>query len=274
MITEQLLAPQSIVVVGGSNDTHKPGGAVLRNILEGDFQGEIYVTNLKESEVQGIKSYKDPAELPQVDLAIIAIAARFIPETVEILAGQKGTKAFIILSAGFSEEGPEGKLLEQKVVDTINRAGASLIGPNCIGVLTPHYHGVFTKPVPRLEAMGCDFISGSGATACFIMEAGIPNGLTFSRVFSVGNSAQTGVEELLRFMDESYIPGVSSPVKLLLYREYLEAGNAVEACLLTDQERMQDRSSESRILGSRQQGCIFPYRGAGKRRCGRGCAFP
>ena len=215
MITEQLVNPRSIVVIGGSNDIQKPGGKVLKNLIDGKFRGDLYVTNLKESKVQGIRSYRDPSELPEVDLAIIAIAARLIPETVDILARQKNTKAFIILSAGFSEESPEGNILEEKIVETINSVDGSLIGPNCIGVLTPEYHGVFTKPIPKLDLYGCDFISGSGATACFIMETGIPKGLPFARVFSVGNSAHMGVEDILKYMDETFIPGKSPKVKLL-----------------------------------------------------------
>jgi acyl-CoA synthetase (NDP forming) len=215
MITPQLIDPASIVVIGGSNDVQKPGGAVLRNLIEGKYKGKLYVTNLKEPLVQGIETCNDPSLLPDVDLAIIAIAAKYVPDTVELLCSQKNTRAFIILSAGFSEENAEGKLLEQKVVDTVNRHGASLIGPNCVGVLTPHYHGVFTKPIPKLETGGCDFISGSGATACFIMEAGIPNGLTFASLFSVGNSAQMGVEEVLQYLDETFDPVKSSRVKLI-----------------------------------------------------------
>ena len=215
MINPQLINPKSIVVIGGSNDLQKPGGAVLRNLIDGGFKGNLYVTNLKEPEVQGIKSFNDPALLPEVDLAIIAIAAKFIPDTVELLATQKNTRAFIILSAGFSEENAEGKVLEQKVLNSIDKVGGALIGPNCIGVLTPSYQGIFTKPIPRLDTKGCDFISGSGATACFIMEAGIPNGLTFASVFSVGNSAQIGVEDVLQYLDETFDPEKSSRVKLI-----------------------------------------------------------
>ncbi len=215
MIHPSLLNPKSIVVIGGSNDTSKPGGAVLRNLIEGRFEGPLYVTNLKETEVQGIKSFRDPAQLPEVDLAIIAIAAKYIPDTVELLATQKSTRGFIILSAGFSEESAAGKELEKRVVEIIDRSGGSLIGPNCIGVLTPAYPGVFTQPIPKLDPKGCDFISGSGATAVFIISAGIPNGLTFSQVFSVGNSAQLGVEEVLEHLDETFDPETSSRVKLL-----------------------------------------------------------
>jgi acetyltransferase len=218
MITKQLTHPHSIVVVGGSNDIHKPGGKVLKNLIDGGFQGDLYVMNPKEDEVQGIKSYKNPDEMPDVDLAILAIAAKYTPDTVEYLSKNKNTRAFIVLSAGFSEESSEGKVLEDKLVEIVNGVNGSLIGPNCIGVLTPQYHGVFTMPIPELDPKGCDFISGSGATACFIMEAGIPKGLRFNNVYSVVNSPQMGVEEVLKHMDENFDPVTDSHVKLL----YLE----------------------------------------------------
>jgi len=217
MITKQLTHPESIVVVGGSNDIQKPGGKILKNIVDGGFNGDLFVLNPKEDLIQGIKSYRDPEELPQVDLAIIAIAAKYTPEIVDFLAHKRKTRAFIIISAGFSEESEEGRFLEDKVVKTVNEVGGSLIGPNCVGVLTPQHHSVFTKPIPKLDKKGCDFISGSGATACFIMEAGIPKGLTFSNVFSVGNSAQMGVEDILKHMDENFDPENDSHIKLLYF---------------------------------------------------------
>lgn len=215
MINEQLLNPSGIVVVGGSDDIQKPGGKVLRNLLDGDFKGRLYVVNPKVDEVQGVKSYRKVDDLPQVDCAILAIAAKYCPDAVEVLAKQKGTKAFIILSAGFSEENAEGAALESRIVDTVNSVGGALIGPNCIGVLTTHYNGVFTTPIPALDPRGVDLISGSGATALFIMDAGMQKGVKFSSVFSVGNSAQLGVEEVLEYLDESFDSEKSSRVKLL-----------------------------------------------------------
>jgi len=215
MINQQLLNPKSIVVVGGSDDIHKPGGKVLKNLLDGDFKGDLYVANPKMDEVQGVKSFKDINNLPEVDLAIIAIAAKFCPMTVELLAKQKNTRAFIILSAGFSEENEEGAKLEKQVVDTINSVNGCLIGPNCVGVLNPNHNGIFTTPIPTLDPQGVDFISGSGATAVFIMESGVPKGLKFASVYSVGNSAQMGVEEVMQYLDESFDPETSSKVKLL-----------------------------------------------------------
>ncbi len=212
---DQLINPASIVVVGASNDTTKPGGKILKNILDGGFQGELYVSNPKEDEVQGVKSFRDITLMPSVDLAVIAIAAKHTPGVVEHLTKEKGTRAFVIISAGFSEESVEGKEIEEKIVELINNVDGALIGPNCTGIITEAHKSVFTMPVPPFNPQGCDFISSSGATAVFIMESGLQKGLSFANVYSVGNSAQLGVEDVLKHLDETYEPGVSSPVKLL-----------------------------------------------------------
>lgn len=227
MINNKLIKPNSIVVVGGSNDIRKPGGKILKNLMDGEFIGDLYVVNPKEDEVQGLPCYKNVDELPQVDMAILAIAAKYCPQTVEILARKKETRAFIIISAGFSEENEAGAELERQVVETIESVGGSLIGPNCVGMFNTHHNGVFTTPIPKINPMGVDFISGSGATAVFIMEAGIPMGLTFNSLYSVGNSAQIGVEDIVEYLDETYVHGQSSPVKLL----YIESVNKPQKLL-------------------------------------------
>ncbi len=215
MINEKLINPASIVVVGGSDDLFKPGGKVLKNIIDGKYAGNLYVVNPKQDIIQGVKSYRDLNDIPDTDLAILAISATMCLAAVEILVRDKKTKAFIIISAGFSEAGAEGQKLENQIVDLIDKSGGCLIGPNCIGVITPTYQGVFTTPVPKLNERGCDFVSGSGATAVFIFESAMPKGLNFSSVYSVGNSPQTGVEEVLEYWDETYEQGISSNIKLI-----------------------------------------------------------
>jgi acetyltransferase len=215
MINEKLINPASIVVIGGSDDLFKPGGKVLKNIIEGKYKGNLYVVNPKQDKIQGIKSYRDIADIPETDLAILAISANLCLSAVKTLVHYKKTKAFIIISAGFSEAGAEGLKLEHEISDIIDKSGGCLIGPNCIGVITQSYQGVFTSPVPKLNARGCDFVSGSGATAVFIFESAMPKGLNFSSVYSVGNSAQTGVEEVLEYWDQTYEPEISSPIKLI-----------------------------------------------------------
>lgn len=215
MISDKLLNPGNIVVVGGSDDISKAGGKVLKNLLAGCFKGDVFVVNPKAPVVQGLKAYADVSLLPETDMAILAVAARFCPGIVRTLAEEKGTGGFIILSAGFSEEDEEGAAIEREIVETIDKTGGTLIGPNCIGFLNQNYHGVFTEPIPRLSAEGIDFISGSGATAVFILEAAITNGLPFSSVWSVGNSAQVGVEDVLEHLDMTFDPDLSSKIKLL-----------------------------------------------------------
>jgi acetyltransferase len=215
MLNDKLINPGSIVVIGGSDDLFKPGGKILKNIIDGKFHGDLYVVNPKQDIVQGIKSFRQIGDIPSVDLAILAIQAKYCFQNVELLVKEKNTRAFIIISAGFSEAGDEGRKLENDIAALINSVNGTLIGPNCIGVISPYYNGIFTTPVPRLSKMGCDFVSGSGATAVFIFESAIPKGVNFSSVYSVGNSAQTGVEEVLEYWDATFDPETSSPIKLI-----------------------------------------------------------
>ena len=215
MINRELLQPKSIVVIGGSNNVHKPGGAVVRNILQGGYQGTLRVVNPKEDEIQGIKAFHDARELPPTELAILVIPAKMCPDNVELLAKEKGTKAFIIISAGFGEETHAGAVLEQRILDTCEQYGASLIGPNCIGLLNRNHHSVFTKPIPTLNPKGVDFVSGSGATAVFILESAVIKGLQFNSVWSIGNGKQIGIEDVLQYMDENFNAETDSLVKLL-----------------------------------------------------------
>ena len=215
MINKQLLQPESIVVIGGSNNVHKPGGAVVRNLLSGGYQGTLRIVNPKEDEVQGIKVFHDAKELPPTDLAILVVAAKFCPQYVEYLAKEKEVRAFIIISAGFGEETHEGAVLEQQILDTCERYDCALIGPNCIGMLNRYHHSVFTKPIPSLNPKGVDFISGSGATAVFILESAVTKGLPFNSVWSIGNGKQIGIETVLEYMDENFDPERDSLVKLL-----------------------------------------------------------
>ena len=215
MINKELLQPESIVVIGGSNNVHKPGGAVVRNLISGGYEGTLRVVHPKEDAVQGIKAFHDVKELPPTDLAILVVAAKYCPDYVKFLASEKNVRAFIIISAGFSEETHEGALLEQQILDTCEQYGCALIGPNCIGLLTRWHHSVFTKPIPQLNPKGVDFISGSGATAVFILESAVTKGLSFNSVWSVGNGKQIGIEAVLEYMDEHFDPERDSLVKLL-----------------------------------------------------------
>ncbi|MCZ2418091.1 MAG: acetate--CoA ligase family protein [Burkholderiales bacterium] len=215
MITKEFLNPKSIVVVGGSNDLHKPGGKVIKNLKDTRYPGDIYIVNPKADTIQELTSYHTVEEIPGAEVAILAIPAALCLHAVETLCSTKGTKGVIIFSAGFSEESHEGAVLEKKIRDVADKHGATLIGPNCVGYMNEHYAGVFTSPIPRFVPDSIDLISGSGATALFIIDAAVQLGIPFANVFSVGNSAQTGLEEALEYLDQSYVHGKSAPVKLI-----------------------------------------------------------
>ncbi len=215
MITEQLIRPHSIVVVGGSNNIRKPGGNLVHNLIKGNYEGKLYVVNPREESVQGVKAYSSVHDIPSTDLAILAIPSLYCVEAVKVLASEKGVKAFIIISAGFSEQTRQGGIAEEQIIDIANEYGASVIGPNCIGLINRYHHSVFTSPVPELHPDGVDLISSSGGTALFVMEAAMLKGLRFNSLWSVGNARQIGVEDVLAYMDRNFNPDTDSTIKLL-----------------------------------------------------------
>jgi len=205
MLNQQLINPRSILVAGGSNNLEKPGGNVLHNIIKNGFQGELFVLNPNQAVVQGIQACRTVDELPQtVDLAVIAIAAADCPTLIHQLANQHHTKAFIVVSAGFSELNEHGAQLEQEMKTIVDSVDGCLIGPNCIGVITPFHSSVFTTPTPKPTPGGVDMITASGAIAVFTMEAGLEKGVRFNHIFSVGNGIQTSVEDVLAYMDNHF----------------------------------------------------------------------
>lgn len=221
MITPQLINPQSIAVVGASENIEKPGGKALHNIKKGTFKGAIYAVNPKNDNVQGVKTFKSVSELPQTDLALLAIPATMCVGAVKILLEEKQTKAIIVLSAGFSEMGAEGKKLEQEMACFADEHQATLIGPNCIGVMNSFHQAAFTTPVPQMEQEGAALISSSGATCVFILESALSKGLSFSAVYSVGNAVQTCVEDVLEYINQTYEEG-KSPRTILMYIESIK----------------------------------------------------
>jgi len=215
MIHENLISPKSIVVVGGSDQPGSPGEKILSNLLENNYNGNIFVVNPKKKIVKNLPTYKSVIDLPKhIDLAIIAISSKYVYKTVKILTEEKNTRAFIIISAGFSDIGKEGKELEDKIIKQIELYKGSLLGPNNIGLINRNYTGVFISPIPKLNPKGIDLISGSGATAVFIIEAANKMGITFNSIWSVGNSAQIGIEEVLEYLDQSHKKG-DSTIKML-----------------------------------------------------------
>jgi acyl-CoA synthetase (NDP forming) len=217
---EYLFHPKSIVVVGASSNSRKPGGRVLKNIKENAYQGLLWAINPRSPSIMGLPTFKAIEDLPETpELALIAIPAPMVRESLESLA-RLGTKAVIILTAGFGEKDEKGKLEEQKFLEIADRADMTIIGPNCSGFLTTSYAGKFAGLIPTLKKGSVDFISGSGATVDYVMEQANFRGLSFSNVVNLGNSIQTGVEDILAMVDDHFDKN-SAPI-LMLYMEQVK----------------------------------------------------
>lgn len=228
MISSKLIKPESIVVVGGSDNTSKPGGKILENIINGGFRNLI-VVNPNSEFVQGIRAFSDIESIPVTDLAILAIPAKNCLSAIKALAA-KGVEAYIIISAGFAELDDEGKKMEEEIVNFAGQNSLSILGPNCIGIINEHYKGVFTLPVPDFNPRGVDFISSSGSVAVFTMEAGLKSGMQFSGIYSVGNAAQIKIEDLLEFYDHNYRQGYSPEVLMIYIEQISDPAKFIRHC--------------------------------------------
>jgi len=216
---QKLINPQSIAIVGASEDLTKPGGRIVRNILLKGFTGQLFAVNPKGGFIQGVQTYPSVRDLPAApDLAFIAVAAKFVRASVEDLCAM-GTPVVVVLSAGFGELNAEGKLEEQRLAEIASQHGTLLLGPNCSGIMTYAHASKFAGLVPDMYEDGIDFISGSGASIDFLAEHALRRGLRFRSFITFGNAAQSGVADILALLDEDYGPD-SSQVKLL-YMESL-----------------------------------------------------
>jgi len=215
-----LFRPASIAIIGASEDTNKPGGKILKNIIEHRYEGNLMVVNPRAHKVMGINSYPSLKNLPEIpELAIIVVPAQAVISVFEELAAI-GVKAVIIISAGFGEKDKEGKKKEAQLLSIADSNGMIMIGPNCSGFMTPFYSGKFAGIMPETKPKSIDIISGSGAFVDLVMEQAISRGLSFSNVVNVGNSIQTGVEDLIGLYEENYKEG-GAPI-LMLYIESLK----------------------------------------------------
>ena len=219
-VFNNLFHPESIAVIGASNDPLKPGGKVFKNIKENGYKGNLWAVNPNSKSIMDLPVFESIDKLPgPPDLALIAIPAPFVCSALEDLA-RKGTKAVMILTAGFGEKDEKGKEEEKRFLEIARDASMTLIGPNCSGFMTTSYVGKFAGIIPTVKKGAIDFISGSGATVDYLMEQAAKRGLSFSNVVNLGNSIQLGVEDILGMVDENHGPD-SAPI-IMLYMELVK----------------------------------------------------
>jgi acetyltransferase len=193
---DKAFAPRSVAVVGASPRDKSPGHAVLKNLRDGGFAGDIYLVNPHYDAIEGIRAAKSYGDLPSTpDLAVIAVPPPAVAPTIATVAA-KGTSAAIILTSGLGH-GP-GSLAEA-CEQAARRFGMRLIGPNCLGVLVPHVklNASFAASMPQPGDLA--LISQSGAIATGLVEWGAVRGIGFSGVVSIGDAIDVDFADLLDY---------------------------------------------------------------------------
>jgi acetyltransferase len=230
---DALFKPKAVALVGASTKELSIGNVIIRNLLTYGYKGEIYPVNAKADKVCGLKAYATIADIPgEVDLAHIIIPSQFVPQAIEE-CGQKGVKAVIINSAGFSELGDEGIKLQEEFLANARKYGIRLFGPNCQGIinsdpeLNAYCNFTFTFPKPGSISV----VALSGGVGALIMQVLDDLDIGQRLYASNGNACDVSIPEIIEYYgdDEAtkaiilYTEGFDKP------REFLEVARKVTA---------------------------------------------
>lgn len=224
-----ILKPKSIAVIGASTSPDKLGHEVLKNIIDGGFQGDVYPINPKADVILDLPCHKSVKEVEgAVDLAVIIIPARFVPQAVQE-CGEKGVKGAIIVTGGFAEADDEGEKLQQQVVEVAQKFGVRIIGPNCQGINNP-YHPLCAS-WPLLTCQGkVAIIAQSGTVGAAMMDWFSEEDLGTSSFVSMGNRADVDETDLIAYFNQdpnteviaAYIEGIKRPELFIQVMEQLQ----------------------------------------------------
>jgi acetyl coenzyme A synthetase (ADP forming)-like protein len=216
---EFLFYPKSVAIIGASGKRGKWGYEIMKNLVEAKFEGRIYPINPGGGEIFGFKAFASVMDVNEpVDLAVIGIPAeRVLGAVRECIT--KGVTGVVIVTAGFAEIGNDGEKLQDKIVETAKDAGMRIVGPNCLGVLSA---------ASRLNATILPYTTGNLAlisqSGNFCIEAELifrRSGLGFSRMVSIGNQVDIGLDEYIRDLKSDTLSKV-----ILLFIEGFRDGHA------------------------------------------------
>jgi len=218
---DMFFKPNSVAIIGASSEEKKLGHAVLKNVIDGGYTGNIYPINPNADSILGYKCFKSVLDIPgDVDLAVFVIPSKFVNPVMRECA-QKGVKGAIVITAGFKETGLEGAKLEKELKEIIKSNNIKLIGPNVLGLIDTHnnLNASFASFMPKRGNIG--FISQSGAFATAIMDWAAANDIGFSKFISIGNKADINEVDLLEVLKDD-----SNTDVILMYLESIDNGRS------------------------------------------------
>jgi acyl-CoA synthetase (NDP forming) len=216
-------APRSVAVVGASTTFAKWGTIIFHNIVLGGFTGPIYPVNPNQSEIFGLPAYKSLATIPgPVNLLMVIVPTE---KVIGILheAGAKGIRAAIIITAGYSETGDEGRRLEEETVRVARQHGMRVLGPNCMGMVSMPVRLTAWMPSHIPAPGGVSVVTQSGNMGTSIATSVVRRGLGIARVVSTGNEGDLTTVDFIDYFSEdpetavilSYVEGVEDGTGLL-----------------------------------------------------------
>ena len=194
--------PRNVAVIGATEDPTGVGRSLVTNLKQTSFGGTVYPINPKRSEVLGLPCYASVREIPeQIDLAVIATPARTVPGIVRECV-EAGAEGAVIISAGFKEVGEKGAALEQEVLAEARKSKMRIVGPNCLGIMSPHFglNATFASSMARAGHLG--FISQSGALCTAILDWSQREMVGFSAFVSVGSMLDVGWADLIQYLGD------------------------------------------------------------------------
>ena len=194
--------PRNVAVIGATEDLTGVGRSLVTNLKQTSFGGAVYPVNPKRSDVLGLPCYASVREIPeQIDLAVIATPARTVPGIVRECV-DAGVEGAIIISAGFKEVGEKGAALEQEVLAEARKSKMRIVGPNCLGIMSPHsgLNATFASSMARPGHLG--FISQSGALCTAILDWSQREMVGFSAFVSVGSMLDVGWADLIQYLGD------------------------------------------------------------------------
>ena len=199
---DSIFSPQSVAVIGATENLGSVGRTILENLIKGGFAGKIFPVNPKRDTVLGVKAYPSITAVPEkTDLAVIITPPATVPGIVKD-CGKAGVKGVIIISAGFKEIGPVGVELERQVLEEANKAGIRIVGPNCLGVMVPgaKFNATFAADMAKPGSVG--FISQSGALCTAILDWSLKENVGFSAFVSLGSMLDVGWGDLINHLGD------------------------------------------------------------------------
>lgn len=225
-----LIAPQSIAVIGASDDPKRIGGRPLGYMIRGGFSGPIWPVNPKRDTVQGLQAFADVAALPSApDAAIVAVPAPIVADTLEALA-EKGCKGAVVFSSGFAEMGEEGARLQDRVRSVARAGGIRVLGPNCLGIFNArcNWLATFSSSVDHLlpKPGPVSIASQSGAYGSHVFHLMRQKGVETGIWITTGNEADVDVADAI-----AYLAADDDTKVIVAYAEGIRDGDATRAAL-------------------------------------------